>query len=378
MSKSQDFIITDINEPNMRDMMDETGDILTFKLSNINVCFANALRRTILSDIDVCCILSEHHETNQVHIETNNGRLHNEILKHRLSCIPVHVDKDMESFCKDNILEVECHNDSTVMYIVTTNDFHVKNKSSGEQIIDSDKIFPPNGITNDHIDFSRLRPKISDTIPGESLKFRAEFSISNASENSMYNVVSKCSYSNTIDKNEAEKVWGELKRELKAKNFTEEAIDFEKKNFYFLDAQRCFKKDSFDFIIQSIGIFENRQICKYACLKLIDKFHNIISLRDGLTILPSESTVLNSHDIILYDEDYTIGKILEFILYTNFYHNKPILSFCGFKKFHPHDTKCTIRIAFYKHHEHNDIYNLFEVSSLHAISILNQIYQFFD
>jgi DNA-directed RNA polymerase subunit L len=284
----------------------------------------------------------------------------------------------MKDFCKDNILEVECHNDSSIMYIVTTKDFHVKNKSSGEQIIDSGKIFPKNIITGDYIDFSRLRPKISDTIPGESLKLTAEFSISNASENSMYNVVSKCSYSNTIDKSKVEEIWNGKRKDLKAKDLTEDAITFEKNNFYFLDAQRSFIDDSFDFIIQSIGIFENKQICKYACLKLIEKFHNIISLKEGLTILPSESTVLNSHDIILYNEDYTIGKILEFILYTNFYHNKPILSFCGFKKFHPHDTKSTIRIAFHEHHDHNDIYNLFRVSSLHAISIFEQIQQFLD
>jgi hypothetical protein len=53
MSKTQDFIITDLDRPNMKDLMDE-NDILRFTLSNTNVCFANALRRTILSDIDVC------------------------------------------------------------------------------------------------------------------------------------------------------------------------------------------------------------------------------------------------------------------------------------------------------------------------------------
>jgi hypothetical protein len=170
----------------------------------------------------------------------------------------------MENFCKDNILEVECHNDSTTMYIVTTKDFHVKNKSSGEQIIDSDRIFPQNRITNDYIDFSRLRPKISDTIPGESLKFTAEFSISNASENSMYNVVSKCSYCNSIDKKKAEDAWINLRKDLIAKNLTEDAINFEKRNFNLFDAQRSFTDNSFDFIFQSIGIFENKknmQIC---------------------------------------------------------------------------------------------------------------------
>ena len=116
------------------------------------------------------------------------------------------------------------------------------------------KKFPPNKITNDYIDFSRLRPKISDSIPGESLKLTAEFSISNASNNSMYNVVSKCSYSNTMDKKKAAKKWDQLNSNLKAKGLSADAILFEKQNFYLLDAQRSFIDDSFDFVIQGIGI----------------------------------------------------------------------------------------------------------------------------
>ena len=51
----------------------------------------------------------------------NTGRLHNEILKHRLSSIPVYVKENnimsqsvMEKFCQENILEIDCHNDSDV------------------------------------------------------------------------------------------------------------------------------------------------------------------------------------------------------------------------------------------------------------------------
>jgi hypothetical protein len=65
--------------------------------------------------------------------------------------------------------------------------------------IETAKIFRPGKTTNRFIDFSRLRPKISETIPGEALKLSANFSISNAKDNAMYNVVSKCTYSNTID-----------------------------------------------------------------------------------------------------------------------------------------------------------------------------------
>ena len=91
-----------------------------------------------MSDLDICCILSENFETNKVNIEINTGRLHNEFLKHRLSCIPVHSGavtmKDMEKFCNENIFEIDCHNDSDVLRFVTTEDFHIKNKLSGEWV----------------------------------------------------------------------------------------------------------------------------------------------------------------------------------------------------------------------------------------------------
>ena len=54
----------------------------------------------------------------------------------------------------------------------------------------------------------------------------------------------------------------------------------------------------------------------------------------------------NSFDIILENEDYTIGKTLEFIIYNKFFERTKILSFCGFKKYHPHDSESIIRIAY--------------------------------
>jgi DNA-directed RNA polymerase subunit L len=54
----------------------------------------------------------------------------------------------------------------------------------------------------------------------------------------------------------------------------------------------------------------------------------------------------NCHDVVLLDEDYTLGKVIEYILYDKYYEGEALLSFCGFKKFHPHDTESTIRIAY--------------------------------
>ena len=54
----------------------------------------------------------------------------------------------------------------------------------------------------------------------------------------------------------------------------------------------------------------------------------------------------NCFDIILENEDYTIGKLIEFLLYSKYYEGDKTLSFCGFKKLHPHDLKSIIRVAF--------------------------------
>lgn len=336
--------------------IDNDNQKLTFTLSNVDMCFANAIRRTILSDIDVVCILSDKFERNQVSIETNTGRLHNEILKHRLSCIPIHFNgdrDDMDEFCKNYVLRVDCSNndDKNEMKIVTTEDFKVYHKETTDKyhVQVGKELFRPCSITGRYIDFSRLRPKISDTIPGEVLKFSANFSISNAKDNAMYNVVSKCTYSNTIDTVKAKNRRDELGAEHRSKGLSEAEIEFECKNFDYLDAQRYFIENSFDFVIEGLDIFPNIKLLKLSCQTLIGKFNKIIEeiLVNKVPVLISETTMKNSYDIILVNEDYTIGKVLEYILYTKYYAVKnPTLNFCGFKKFHPHDAKSTIRVAF--------------------------------
>jgi DNA-directed RNA polymerase alpha subunit len=362
--------------------IDDNNQKLTFTLSNVDMCFANAIRRTILSDIDVVCILSDKFERNQVSIETNTGRLHNEILKHRLSCIPIHFNgdrDDMDEFCKNYVLRVDCSNndDKNEMKIVTTEDFKVFHKETADkyQIQVGKELFRFCSITKRYIDFSRLRPKISDTIPGEVLKFSANFSISNAKDNAMYNVVSKCTYSNTIDTVRAKKKRDELEAEHRSKGLSEAEIEFEKTNFDNLDAQRYFIENSFDFVIEGLDIFPNIKLLNLSCQTLIGKFNKIIEeiKEKKVPILRSETTMKNSFDIILDNEDYTIGKVIEYILYTNCYAVKnPTLNFCGFKKFHPHDAKSTIRIAFVADEDLNPA-QLLKDACEHAIVIFEHI-----
>lgn len=336
--------------PAISNVIEDDG-VFKFTLSNINMSLANALRRTILTDIPVVVIKTETYEINQCQIQINTSRLHNEIVKQRLSCIPIHT-KDLKLLPENFTLEVDLKNDTDNIIYVTTEHFKLKNKKNGNYLPQEDvhRIFPPNMKTNSYIDFVRLRPKISDTILGEQLKLSAEFSIGTAKENGMFNAVSKCSYGNTPDMVKIDKVWEERELKLRAEEVSESDILFQKRNFMLLDAQRIFVQDSFDFAIQTIGVYENREILKLAAKILSDKFAKFTEELDSniVSIVNSETTMDNCFDILLENEDYTMGKVLEFILYEKYYEGDKTLDFCGFKKFHPHDLKSTIRIAFHE------------------------------
>jgi DNA-directed RNA polymerase subunit L len=324
-------------------------EMLMFTLSGVNVSLANAIRRTILSDIPLVVFRTTPYEQNKANIISNTSRLNNEILKQRLSCIPIHI-KDIEGFPMKNYqLEVNVENITDTTMYVTTKDFVIKDLITGKPISESKnrEIFPANDYTGYFIDFVRLRPKISDEIPGEKINLTCDFSVGTAKEDGMFNAVSTCSYGFTVDKLAQDAILEKYKQTWKDEGKTKEEVDFEAKNWKLLDGLRITTKDSFDFIIQSIGIYDNVELVHKACEILIDKFRYQDTLleKDELEIKKAENTMSNSFDIILENEDYTIGKVLEYFMYTKFYETK-MLTFCGFKMMHPHDSYSIIRVAY--------------------------------
>jgi len=372
--------------PNISEVIEE-NHVLHFTLSGLNVSLANALRRIILSEIPTLAFITENHNENTCNIEINTSRLHNEIIRQRLGCIPIHMDVNMNSDETDPltgkyILEVEVNNNTENILYVTTEDFKIKNKITNNYLTDVEtrKIFPKNPISQSYIDFVRLRPKISDMIPGEQLKLTSEFSISTAKENSMYNVVSICSYSNTIDIIKKNEIWENKLNELNSVDgITKEEIEFQKKNFDLLDAQRYFIPDSFDFVIQTIGVFDNNDIVKRGCVVLQHKFIDFIKQIDAdvVPINKSETTIDNCYDIVLENEDYTMGKAIEFVLHDMFYKKEKKLSYCGFKKFHPHDNESILRIAFHENMDKTEARQCLRTSCVIVQDVFKKIYAMF-
>jgi DNA-directed RNA polymerase subunit L len=331
------------------ELIDAEGDLLKFTLSGVNVSLANAVRRTILSDIPSIVFRTTPYEQNKCNILFNTSRLNNEIIKQRLSCIPIHI-KDLEDFpLKNYIMEVNIENTTDTIMFITTENFVIKDLVTGKLLPESKirEIFPADDHTGYFIDFVRLRPRISDELPGERLHLTCEFDIGSAKEDGMFNAVSTCAYGFTIDTALQEAELARKRQTWKDEGKKEEEIKFESENWKLLDGKRITKKDSFDYTIQSVGVYSNNELTDMACKILInklDELENIIE-KDELEIKTAENTMANSFDIILENEDYTIGKVLEYFLYTKFYETN-ILTFCGFKKMHPHDSYSIIRVAY--------------------------------
>jgi DNA-directed RNA polymerase subunit L len=91
----------------------------------------------------------------------------------------------------------------------------------------------------------------------------------------------------------------------------------------------------------------------------------------------SSTTIDNCMDVILENEDYTVGKALEFVLYDKYFVNEKTLTYCGFKKFHPHDTKSVVRLAFATPTDRNEVLNILRVSAVECERVFEAINELF-
>lgn len=334
--------------PIIDNIIEENGE-LSFNIKNINSSCINSLRRIILSEIPSVVFETTPYEKNQAEIEINTSRFNNEIIKQRLSCIPIHIN-DTSFPVDDYIMILDKKNTTDSIIFITTEDFQIKNIKT-EKFLSKDKvreIFPPNEITGDYILFLRLRPNINNKQDGEHIKMKCKFIINIAKNNYSYNLASTCAYNSIVDIDEVQIAWMQKEKLLIEKNTSKSDIEFQKKDFMNLNAKKYIVKNSFKFTLESVGIYTNFRLIELACLIINKKLSNLINKlqsNDNL-INRVNNTMENCYEIVLENEDYTIGKIIEYVLYEKYFENDKVLTYCGFIKKHPHDTDSIIRISF--------------------------------
>jgi DNA-directed RNA polymerase subunit L len=295
----------------------------------------------------------------------------------------VHIDfEHHDEFVETAQLEIKEKNDGDHTILITTEHFKLKNKKTGEYYPESAvrRVFPPCEKTQSYIAFTRLRPQLTELIGGEEIHLTSNFSVANAHENSCFTAVSKCTYGNTPDKDAAENAWKKTEEKLRANGeLSKSDIEFHRRNFELLDAQRYFVPNSFDFAVESVGVYSNISIIHHAAQILQERIRGRIDELDtGMIIIKrAETTMANCYDVVLQHEDYTVGKILECMMLEMYFatDKQKLLKYCGFKKFHPHDPDSTIRLAYEMDVSPENIRGHIRAAATEAIEIYKKIQQ---
>lgn len=350
--------------------INEENGTLSFTIDQIHLPFVNGIRRTILSDIDVVGIKGFPHEDCDINILENDTNLNNEIMKHRIMSIPVHVlTPDKADVWNKLKVVLNVQNDTDQIIPVTTENITLINNEDGNKISDATtkKIFPPDPITNDHILLCYLHPVSDKMKKSNQIHFEATFSVITPKINSVYNSVSKVTFSNTIDLEKQELAWSQYQKTL------EPDLDMEKEklNWRFLKGQHYFQENSFDLKIKSIGFYTNKEILTKACNILINTLDSI-SKKEGIIIEKSKKTVIeNSFDIVLENQSYTIGNILKKMVFDLFY--EKVVSYVGFVVEHPHDSFSILRMSFINSVDDQYVFTILQDSCVKSIEYIQKI-----
>ena len=358
---------------------DKTQNRLHLGLRNVNVSLVNALRRTILEDIPIVGIKTTPYSENQAKFQINTSGLNNEILKQRLSCIPFMIPPSDDSY-KSLRLEIDVENEEEGIRYITTDDFRLFNTETENELTETQvrQILPHDELTGDPILFARLRPPMSQNSKGEQLKLTATFSKVTGRDSGTFNSVSCATYKMTENEIEQKREWGQLKSEYKKQKLDENEIEERYRNWKLHEAKRLTMPDSFEFFIESINVYSNVETFKIACEILKMKFE---AYRTGennpyISFEQKNYAMENCYEIKIEGDDYTTGKMLEYVMHEKFF--KPgMLSYVGFVKVHPHDSHSIIRLCIASKENANDdmVRKIIYESCEEAIDVFDILYR---
>lgn len=328
----------------------ENGDILTFTISNIDVCFVNALRRTIITNIPVIAFNNK----NCIIYKNTIAGVTNEYIKHRLSGIPIHIKNTKEFPIQNYIMELDIENDTDATILVTSKDFKIKNINTNKYLSEqeTEQIFPSNVLTNNYILFLILKPQLATNIPGESIKLSCNFTYEQSGTDGMYSASCLCSFLNTVDMPLMKKELEKVKQLWREEKMPAEMLEINASNWEKTTGARICKTDCFDFKLETIGVYSNKELLGLACDYLIEKLIEISkNMETYFKIKISESTLLNSFDVIFNNnnkeiDEWTFGNILKHQMFEMYYSKDNIITSVGIKKNHPEDEYIVLRISY--------------------------------
>ncbi len=298
--------------------LDKSAKALTARVSGVDVCLVNALRRIILSklpNVGFRFDASFHGADQSIQIEQNDSPLHNEYMMHRISLIPIHLSmKEIDEWDPQRYqFRIDKENTTGIPHEeVTTKDIRVIDKETGkEQTGLHERFFPPCSITKDHILLTKLNEG-----KGSAFRCKMRGEVNTPSTNASFGMVSLCTFSYVVDEKAAEKARDKL-RESNAEEDKEE-IEKRLRQFETLDVYRKYTVNKykepclFDFKVHSE--------CAITAPEIVSKSIELLS-RCITQLIEQEPEAQQISEklfaVIMTDVTHTEGNVLQAILFNH-------------------------------------------------------------
>lgn len=356
---------------------------ITFTVSPTDVSYANALRRSIITDVETVGFRSdilEDGSTTHVKVEKNNTPMTNEMLADRIGLLPIFVDpKQNPEFWNPEkpryIFQLDSKSEKETLTDVFASDFVVFENVEGAD----EPVKLPSNKEFFHSDPSMLRlyptlnltPLIA-TLKGvqanqvpQEVSIVALATVGKGRDHVRFSPVSQCSYKYTIDDNKDKQKavfenWLRMTKKVNPGDVKDEKEQMLLREFNTMEVERCFLKDkndepySFDFTIESRGQLDARMVVTRGLEALIEKFKKYSTLEKGdlpenIAIEPADWTGIG-YDFIIQGEDHTLGDPIQTWMDANLVVDEQgkngKISFAGKKIPHPLRDEMVFRIGF--------------------------------
>ena len=298
-----------------------------FRIKSLDVGVVNAVRRVIMSYLPTLAIGFDPYnkDANDITFHKNTTALHNEILGHRISMIPLHIRVDSPTVYR---FEINLSNITQETIVVTTDHIKCFVETSPEEYSELPEsstrtIFPVDSVTADPIIITKLKPREELHV---TFKTRKGFGYQNA----CFSPVSLCTYTFVIDEQKAEEA---LEAKLKEIGEDQERQENYRKVFSTLDKHRYFHTNQYgeptlyDFQIEIENGSDPIDLVRSAFRWLEDK----------LAILKPtiQKTADDFYLLTFSDAEHTIGNLLQTLFFREYVRKTKEVTYIGYNVPHP-------------------------------------------
>ena len=315
---------------------------MNFVLRGVPASMANALRRSIIARVPVVAFKGFPDTESTIDITTNTSGINNEILKQRLACVPIHLT-DRSVDLSNYVVSLDVSASEGARRTVTTADFTIlwgEQRSKAPATVVK-ALFPPDPITGDHIVLTKLNPAIPGASPAERIALEATMYWTEGSEGGTASAACTCSYAFTPDRVKQEQVWNEVV----SQDIAEADHARAKQDWLLGEGMRITVPQSYDFILETVGVYTPQQLLATACDIVIQGLDMTTrSLTETGVVQPQDSTLTNAHMVKTQYDPYTVGHLLQTDMYAKHCVDNTN-NYVGFRKAHPHDSFAELRIA---------------------------------